>query len=253
MRQGFFPRLNESITMSATAELIRNALHEQADPEKAAFFPSFFKTGPGEYGEGDKFIGVTVPKLRKLARKHRDMDLDEVEKLLYDEYHECRLTALVILTEKYQRSKSVPEKERLNQFYLEHLDQVNNWDLVDATAHKILGAELVRTGETSILEELASSKHLWRERVAVIATLALIKIKDFEPTLALCKRFLSHQHDLIHKATGWMLREIGKINKDTLELFLARHSKKMPRTMLRYAIEKLPKSERDLWLERSRT
>lgn len=239
--------------MNGTAENVRTLLFDQADPEKAAFFPSFFKTGPGEYGEGDKFIGVTVPKQRKLAKKYRELELAEVEKLLYDEYHECRLTGLLILTGKYEKSKTVEDKEKYNQFYLDHLDRVNNWDLVDATAYKILGAELVRTGEIDILQELSTSKHLWRERVSVMATLALIKIKDFEPTLGLCRQFLSHEHDLIHKATGWMLREIGKINKDTLELFLARHGKKMPRTMLRYAIEKLPKTERDLWLERSRT
>lgn len=238
--------------MSLTAESVQQALEAEADAEKAAFFPTFFKTGPGEYGEGDRFIGVTVPKQRKIAKSFRGLELAEVKKLLDDDFHECRLTGLLILTEAYQRSKTVEDKVRYNRFYLDNLERVNNWDLVDATAYKILGGELVRTGDTSILEQLSKSKHLWKERVSVISTLALIKRKDFEPTLKLCKQFLTHKHDLIHKATGWMLREIGKINKDKLELFLARHGKKMPRTMLRYAIEKLPKKERDLWLERSR-
>jgi 3-methyladenine DNA glycosylase AlkD len=239
--------------MSSTAEQVREALLSQGDPEKAAFFPTFFKTGPGEYGEGDKFIGVTVPDQRKIAKQFRGLELDQIQLLLHDEFHECRLTALFVLTELYQKAKTVEQKTAINEFYLAHLDRVNNWDLVDATAHKILGAELVRTGDTVILGELSKSKHLWRERVSIISTLALIKMKEFGPTLQLCRHFLNHEHDLIHKATGWMLREIGKIKKDTLELFLARHSKKMPRTMLRYAIEKFPKGERELWLEKSRT
>lgn len=238
--------------MDISAKSVLRDLKAQGDPEKAAFYPSFFKTGPGEYGEGDKFIGVEVPKQRKIAKTYKDLPLEELAKLLGDDFHEARLTALLILTERYQKSKKSDEKARLADFYLSQLHRVNNWDLVDSTAYKILGAEMVRTGDTSVLAELVSSKELWRERVAVMSTLALIKRKDFEPTLKLCKQFLTHQHDLIHKATGWMLREIGKINKDTLELFLARHGKKMPRTMLRYAIEKLPKDERDLWLERSR-
>lgn len=239
--------------MDACAEDVRKALWEKRDEEKAAFFPSFFKTGPGEYGEGDKFIGVTVPEQRKIAKKFKQLSLDEIRELLNDEHHECRLTGLVILTNQYAKAKTVDAKVELSDFYLANLDRVNNWDLVDATAYKILGEEIVRTHNTAILDDLAKSKDLWRERVAVLATLALIKRKDFEPTLKLCRQFLNHEHDLIHKATGWMLREIGKIKKDALELFLARHGKKMPRTMLRYAIEKLPKAERDLWLERSRT
>ena len=238
--------------LNSESELVKQALWALSDPDKAAFFPSFFKAGPGEYGEGDKFIGVVVPQQRKLAKQFRDLPLVSLEDLLSDEYHECRLTALLILVEQYQRARSVAEKEALNEFYLSQLDRVNNWDLVDSSAHKILGAELVRKGEFQILEELASSQHLWRERVALIATLALIKSKTYEPTLSLSRQFLTHQHDLIHKASGWMLREVGKMSKATLELFLARHAKSMPRTMLRYAIEKLPKPERDSWLERSR-
>ena len=233
-----------------TAVDVKTALRKLSDPEKAEFFPRFFKTGPGEYGEGDRFIGVVVPEQRKTARKFRDLPMDEVAKLLHDEYHECRLTALLILTEKYSRDKTESGRAAINEFYLQNLDGVNNWDLVDSSAHKILGEELVRTGRYEILDELAGSGNLWAERVAVISTLALIKKKQFGPTIGLCRRFLDHPHDLIHKATGWMLREIGKIRKEELEVFLARHASKMPRTMLRYSIEKLPKEERQRWMQR---
>jgi 3-methyladenine DNA glycosylase AlkD len=235
----------------STAEDVKAALRELANPEKAEFFPRFFKTGPGEYGEGDKFIGVVVPDQRKTARRFRDLPFDEVALLLEDEYHECRLTALLILTEKYSRDKTESGRAAINAFYLNHLDGVNNWDLVDSSAHKILGAELVRTGRYERLNELAESDDLWRNRIAVIATLALIKKKQFGPTLKLCRQFLDHPHDLIHKATGWMLREVGKIKRQELETFLARHAAKMPRTMLRYSIEKLPADERQRWMQKS--
>lgn len=238
--------------MDILAERVLQELWDKQDTAKAAFYPSFFKTGAGEYGEGDRFIGVDVPTQRQLAKKFRNLSTTEISKLLESVFHEARLTALLILVDRYQKAASAEEKSELSEFYLSQLDRVNNWDLVDASAYKILGAEMVRTGDLKALETLADSRHLWRERVAVMSTMALIRAKDFEPTLALCQRFLDHDHDLIHKATGWMLREIGKISKNTLELFLARHGKKMPRTMLRYAIEKLPKSERDMWLERSR-
>ncbi len=238
--------------MDISAESILQELWSVSDPEKRLVFPQFFKAGPGGYGEGDKFIGVDVPNQRRIAKVFRDLPLVEIAALLAHEYHEARLTALFILADRYQRTKDPDQKSELNAFYLSHLDGVNNWDLVDCAAYKILGAEIVRTGQVQMLEGLADSGNIWRERVAIIATLALIKAKDFEPTLTLCRKFLNHPHDLIHKATGWMLREVGKINRNTLELFLARHSKRMPRTMLRYAIEKLPKHERDLWLERSR-
>ncbi len=230
---------------------VKIALSEQRDPEKAKFFPRFFKSGPGQYGDGDKFLGVTVPVQRKIAKQFPELSSNDLTTLLHDEYHEVRLTALFILTGRYQKAKSVKEKSHWNEFYLAHLDQVNNWDLVDATAYKILGAEWLRTKQTHSLDDLANSGHLWRERVAVIASFALIKAHQFEPTLQLCERFLGHQHDLIHKATGWMLREVGKADKETLVRFLTEHANKMPRTMLRYAIEKMPKLERERWMGRS--
>lgn len=236
--------------MKQTAEMVTQALWKLGDPEKASLSHRFFKAGPGEYAEGDKFMGVTVPLQRKLVKEFKDLALGEITSLLESEYHECRLTGLLILVHRYQKAKAAKEKEKFCEYYLSKLDHVNNWDLVDSTAYKLLGAEIVRTGDETILDELASSEELWRERVAVIATLALIKSKDFEPTLRLCKQFLDHEHDLIHKATGWMLREAGKVNKTVLETFLARNSRKMPRTMLRYAIERLPKAERDRWMGR---
>lgn len=239
----------ETTKMQMTAEMVRVALWERRNPEKAAFFPRFFKCGPGEYGEGDKFIGVTVPHQRTVARAFKELSFDQLKLLLKDPHHECRLTALLILVLQYERAKDIEKKHQVSQFYLSNLDSVNNWDLVDSSAHKILGAEVVRTGEREVLGALADSGDLWRERVAVIATLALIKQKDLEPTLRLCRHFLSHSHDLIHKATGWMLREVGKVSKRELERFLSRHSKEMPRVMLRYAIEKMPPDERQHWMK----
>ncbi len=222
------------------------ALKEQADPEKAAFYPSFFKTGKGEYGEGDKFIGVTVPKQRKIAKKFRELPGGEVLKLLEDRRHECRLTALLILVEQYERGDETTQSE-IAEFYLEHLDQVNNWDLVDSSAHKILGPHLQKRNR-KLLDELVDSGHLWRQRVAMIATLHFIKQEDFRDTKRIALVLLDHEHDLIHKAVGWMLREMGNRDRSELEKFLRPRYKKMPRTMLRYAIEKLPEPLRKKYL-----
>lgn len=238
--------------MLIEAKQVKEALLSRADAEKAERMATYFRTGEGHYGEGDRFLGVTVPQQREVVRQAREISLTELTSLLKDEYHECRLTALLLLVDRYKRARAPEDKASLARYYWEHLDWVNNWDLVDASAYKILGEEVVRTGDSQPLDTLASSGELWRERVAVISTLALIKKKQFSPTLRLCKRFLTHPHDLIHKATGWMLRELGKVNRVELETFLARHAKKMPRTMLRYAIEKLPRSERERWLESSR-
>lgn len=230
-----------------TARQVKVELEAQADPEKAAFFPRFFKTGPGEYGEGDRFIGVTVPFQRKIARRYRELPLDELEKLLYDPYHECRLTGLLILVEQYQRCRDSGARAGLCDFYLRHLPQVNNWDLVDSTAHKILGPQL-ESGNRDLLDELAARDHLWSQRVSVMATFHFIKNEDFDDTLRLCRGFLDHEHDLMHKICGWMLREVGKRDVDVLRAFLGDHHRKMPRTMLRYAIEKLDKPERQRWM-----
>lgn len=236
--------------MGVTAGAVEAALREKANPEKAAFFPRFFKTGPGQYGEGDKFIGVVVPEQRKIARRFRELPLAEVRVLLDSELHECRLTALLILVGKYEKARDAGLRQELCQFYLSVLDRVNNWDLVDSSAHKILGPWLRESGEFSILDELAGSGHLWRERVSVITTMHFLKFEEFDWTLALCERFLDHPHDLMHKACGWMLREAGKKDVSVLRGFLERYVERMPRTMLRYSIEKLDKPERQQWMSR---
>lgn len=234
-----------------TAAAVKAELKEHANPEKAAFFPRFFKTGKGEYGEGDKFLGVVVPDQRRVARRFAKLPLSEVEALLHDDYHECRLTGLLILVRQYEKAKTLEERKSLCDFYVSKLDRVNNWDLVDSSAQKILGPYLWETDQRELLYELADSGHLWSERVSVIATQFFIKNDAFEDTVKLSRKFLSHDHDLMHKACGWMLREAGKKDVSVLREFLAVHHTEMPRTMLRYAIEKLDKEERQRWMART--
>ena len=232
-----------------TARDVREALRPFINPEKAAFFPRFFKTGPGEYGEGDKFIGVTVPHQRKVARQFRGLSESEVQKLLNDPIHEHRLTGILILVGQYEKAKRDEQlQQHIVDFYLANLDRVNNWDLVDSSAHKILGDWLLER-DRRILYELADSGHLWRERVSVIACLPFIKSGDFEDILNLATHFLHHEHDLMHKGVGWMLREMGNIDEGPLHSFLRMHCRSMPRTMLRYAIEKLPEPQRQAYLK----
>ncbi len=219
---------------------IRQALQEESDPKRVAFLPGFFKAIPGGYGEGDRFMGVSVPHQRNVAKNHfRQVDLSTLHLLMEDPFHECRLTALFILILKYQKATSATEKESLVDFYLDHLSAVNNWDLVDASAHWILGVHLMDR-DKGLLYELARSKNLWEQRVAIIATLHFIKNHCFEHTLNIAHILLHHPHDLIHKAVGWMLREVGKKDFATEYDFLCLHYHNMPRTMLRYAIEKFP-------------
>tara|TARA_R110002049_G_scaffold4601_1_gene31669 strand:+ start:57466 stop:58179 length:714 start_codon:yes stop_codon:yes gene_type:complete len=223
---------------SLTAAAVKRDLRLHCNEEKAAFFPRFFKSGKGEYAEGDKFLGVVVPDQRRVAKKYRELPLDQINKLLTDPYHECRLTGLFVLVARYERAEDRC-RQVLVDFYLANLDHVNNWDLVDSSAHKILGDWLLDKPRT-ILFTLADSGHLWRQRVSVIACLTLIKQGEYKEIKRLAKQFLTHEHDLIHKAVGWMLREMGKMDEGELIRFLDRHTAKMPRTMLRYAIEKLP-------------
>jgi 3-methyladenine DNA glycosylase AlkD len=219
-------------------DLIRQELNACADSEKAAFMPGFFKAVPGGYGEGDRFLGVTVPLQRKIARNHyRKIELSDLESLLRDQFHECRLTALFILVLKYEKAAEAVEKQLLVDYYLGNIDYINNWDLVDSTAYKILGPHL-ETKDRSLLYELAGSGHLWRQRVAIISTFHFIRAGDFYDTLKLSEILLNHEHDLIHKAVGWMLREVGNRDFDIEFNFLKQHYHSMPRTALRYAIEK---------------
>lgn len=220
------------------ADAIRQELNKYGDAEKAAFLPKFFQAFPGGYGEGDRFIGVTVPNQRKIARKYYQvLSLNDLEKLISDPLHECRLTAIFILVLKYEKSKTEAEREELVNIYLNNLSSINNWDLVDSSAYKILGPYLFDKNR-SLIFKLARSGDLWRERIAVITTMHFIRNYDYVDTLKLAEIMLDYEHDLIHKAVGWMLREIGNRDFNVEYSFLKAHYKKMPRTMLRYAIEK---------------
>lgn len=224
--------------MSLLTEQIKASLADKAIPEKAAFFPRFFKSGPGEYGEGDQFLGVKVPEQRKIAKAvFKDISYSELEELLHDVYHEVRLTAIYILVYRYQKLKNDSDRKELVDFYLSHLDYVNNWDLVDSSCHHILGHYYLDR-KKDLFYELAEVDHLWRQRVAMISTYYWIKRGYFEDALALAEKLLYHPHDLIHKAVGWMLREIGNKDFEVEMSFLRKHHQTLPRTALRYAIEK---------------
>lgn len=228
---------------------IQEDLQACANPIKAAFFPKFFKSGPGEYAEGDKFAGITVPHIRQIVKTYwKDISIEDSVELLQNSIHEYRLTALLILVEKFNKTKDDKQKERIVDLYLKNLDYVNNWDLVDSSAHKIVGAWLY-SRDREVLYNLASEDHLWKQRVAIISTLFFIKKDDYATTLEIAKRLLNHEHDLIHKAVGWMLREVGNRNYDIEYEFLEKHYTNMPRTMLRYAIEKFDESVRQEFLK----
>ncbi len=222
---------------------IRDDLRALADPKRAKVMQGFFKTGPGQYGQGDIFLGVTVPDSRKVAKKHSNAGMDAVKGLLYSKIHEERLVALLILVERYRR-----DPDGVTRFYLDNLGQVNNWDLVDLTAPKILGPFLEKS-DRSLLYRLARSKALWQRRVAILATYHFIRAGDFSDALKISEILLCDGHDLMHKAVGWMLREIGKRDMKAEEAFLKKHYKKMPRTMLRYAIERFPEKKRKGYLK----
>jgi len=224
-------------------------LKKYASDERRKSNMRFFKTGKGEYGEGDQFIGVTVPDCRKVARTFLDSSLSDIEKSLKSTLHEERLTALLILVEKYVKEKNENAKKELVEFYLKHKKYVNNWDLVDLTAYKIVGNYLLEK-DRKILYELAQSPNIWDRRIAVISTFAFIPRMQFHDSFKLCEQLLNDQHDLMHKACGWMLREIGKRDEKALERFLHAHAKQMPRTMLRYAIERFPESKRQTYLRK---
>lgn len=215
-------------------------------PEKAAFLPSFFKVYPGGYGEGDVFLGVVVPDTRRVAQHWREAHMRTIAALLDDAHHELRLCGLLILVDQFERSDDVG-RQTLLDLYLAKLDRVNSWDLVDISAPKTIGLWLVNRDRV-LLDELLDSGQLWQQRIAMLATLAFIRENDFADTLRIADILLRHKHDLIHKAVGWMLREIGKRNTEILETFLVSRYSEMPRTMLRYAIEKLPESRRQDYL-----
>ena len=227
---------------------LKQDLQRLRNPKKAKVLQGFFKTGRGQYGEGDIFLGITVLLQRKVARKYLVLKLSGLKELLSDNIHEYRLTALLILIGKYEKANE-KEKAEIFDFYLKNTKSINNWDLVDLSAPKIVGDYLLdKFGERKVLYQFANSDDLWKKRIAVLATYAFIKTDQFEDTLKIAKILLNDEHDLIHKAVGWMLRELGKKNQEKEEKFLKRYYQIMPRTMLRYAIEKFDKEKRDFYL-----
>jgi 3-methyladenine DNA glycosylase AlkD len=235
----------------SSAKSVASKLKRLGTPTRAKASAWFFKTAPGQYGHGDIFWGVTVPTQRRVAKSFSDLPLTEISKLLKHKVHECRFTASLILVKQYERADE-KEREKLSRFYLKHRALVNNWDLVDLSAPRILGRQLLKVKDRSILYKLADRKNLWERRIAIIATLAFIQQGQYRETLKLAKLLLTDQHDLIHKAVGWALREVGKRSLETEEKFLKQHSAVMPRTMLRYAIEKFPESKRQFYLKQGR-
>ena len=233
--------------MTKSLEEIQKQLKSLGNKEKAKKHQSFFKTGPGEYGEGDVFIGVTVPELRKLAKENKTIGPNEIKQLLQSPIHEERLLSLFILIHRYSKGGE-PEKKRIYELFLKNTKFINNWNLVDSSAGHIIGAFLFGKSKKP-LYDLAKSKNLWERRISIISTFYFIKRNQFSDTLKISKILLSDKEDLIHKAVGWMLREIGKRNISIEENFLKTNYKNMPRTMLRYAIEKFPEPKRQRYLK----
>jgi 3-methyladenine DNA glycosylase AlkD len=227
-------------------------LHKKANPQMAKHSQRFFKTGTGEYGEGDLFLGIRVPELRKAAKKFLSLTDAEIAEILQNPYHEIRLTGLFVLVYQFEKADEKRRKEIFN-FYLKHLDAVNNWDLVDTTTPQILGKYLVLHPDKNrdFLYDFAASKNLWHRRIAILTTHAFIRVGALDDTLKISEKLLGDTHDLIHKAVGWMLREMGKKDEKTLLQFLDQHVSVMPRTMLRYTIERLEEDVRQKYLKKS--
>ena len=235
--------------MSLTAASVQADLAAVSSPEDAKFLAGYFKTGPGGYGEGDIFIGVRVPESRRIAKHYKGLPLEELDILLDSPIHEHRLTALHIIIGQFQRAKTNRQREELFDFYLDAAmrGRINNWDLVDTSAPH-MGAWLVAHPRKTMILNLARSEKLWERRLAIMFTFANIRALDFGVPQHISMILLNDEHDLIHKAVGWMLREIGNRDLDVLRAFLAKYHKAMPRTMLRYAIEKLDSEERAKWM-----
>jgi len=227
---------------------VKDDLRNLANLEKANILQRFFKTGKGDYGEGDVFLGVMVPNTRKIAKKYTELNLNDIRILLYSKIHEERLCALLILVEQFRKTDEL-NKTKIFNFYIKNAKQINNWDLVDLSAPKIVGVYLLNTPR-GILYKLAKSKNLWEKRISILSTFTFIKAGDYIDSLNIAEILMNDKHNLIHKAVGWMLREIGKKSlKDEMQ-FLNKHYKKMPRTMLRYAIERFPEVKRRFYLKK---
>ena len=234
---------------------IKKDLHKLGSPKRAKLSQRFFKTGKGEYGEGDIFLGIKVGPQRTTAKKYAQiLTINETEKLLHSKIHEHRLVAILILIDKYKKAKKTGEEKtqrRIYKMYLANTKWINNWDLIDLSASHIVGDYLAdRKQERNILRKLAKSNILWERRIAVISTFYFIRDSDFKDSLEIAEMLVQDKHDLIHKAVGWMLREIGKRNQAVEEKFLRRHYKIMPRTMLRYSIERFPEKKRKFYMKK---
>jgi len=235
--------------MKLTVVTLRKLLKQNSNPEKAVVLSRFFKACPGEYGEGDKFYGITVPELRKIARQYQSLMLEDLKILIYSEYHEERMLALLILMSQYKKSEEEKERKKIYDFYLKNMQQINNWDLVDLSAPHIVGHYLFEKDRT-VLYRWAENKNFWIRRIGMLSTFYFIRQNEFEDTLKIADILLQDNEDLIHKAVGWLLREVGKRDESLLEKFLKPRYQKMPRTMLRYAIEKFSESKRRFYLEK---
>ncbi len=229
------------------AETIRAKLREMADEDRAKILRRFFKTGPGEYGEGDVFLGIAVPELRKLAKSIGDVPHETAAELLRSDVHEDRALALMLLVRAFERANKAGRR-RIYRAYLDNVRYVNNWDLVDGSAEHIVGAYLADRDKAPLVK-LAGSRNLWERRIAIVSTFHYIKRGEYDETLKIAAMLLDDDEDLIHKATGWMLREVGKRHRPAEEAFLLECYHRMPRTMLRYAIERFPEPRRQAYLK----
>ena len=234
--------------MKQITKTITSELQALSNAEKREIFPKFFKAGKGEYGEGDRFLGVTVPNIRAIAKLHKDISIEEIRDLIQSEWHEVRLCALIIMVEK-SKKKDEALRQQLFDLYLSQTDRINNWDLVDLSCRFIIGEYLLDKSR-DILYQLAQSPLLWDNRIAIVSTYAFIRKGQLEDTYALSDLMMQHPHDLMHKAIGWMLREAGKRNPERLYDYVMSHRADMPRTMLRYAIEKFSPKERTILMKR---
>jgi 3-methyladenine DNA glycosylase AlkD len=231
-------------------DAVMRALEPHAAPNDVVFLSSFFKTGEGQYGAGDVFIGVRVPAVRQVAKQFKDISLTDIEALLESPVHEMRLLAVIIMTMQYRRSDE-PQRQVLCDLYLRRTDRINNWDIVDASCRDIVGEYVLQhPGKADILRKLATSADIWERRIAIVSTWQLIRAKRLDLTFEIAEMLLSDKHDLIHKAVGWMLREAGKRDETQLRSFLVKHKSAMPRTALRYAIERFSPKDRAVFMAR---
>lgn len=231
-------------------EQLKSTLQDLSDEEKAKIMMRFFKTGKGEYGEGDIFLGISVPNQRLIAKEfYQQVSLNDIKNLLNSNIHEYRLTALLMLVSKYEKSKDELVRKEIIDFYLAQTSQINNWDLVDTSCYKILGHYCFHQKREELLFELANSEDLWEKRIAIVSTMYFIKQKSFSIVPEIVLKNLNHSHDLMHKANGWMLREMGKMNEEKLIEFLDEYTLQMPRTTLRYALEKIDPILKDYYMK----